>query len=68
MTYNNFKRSVNALVVKAGGGIRVAFSDDPEENRFFANCSDGTVIVGNKACLRVEVRWGNGNHSGIVAI
>ena len=52
---------------KAGGGINVRFSTDPEKGKHYANCSDGTTIIGNEACLRVSVRWGSG-HQSIAAI
>lgn len=67
MSYEVFKRKVNALIAKAGGGIKVRFSSDAEKGQHFARCSDGTTIIGNKACLKVTVRWGSG-HNGIVAI
>lgn len=67
MSYEVFKRKVNALIAKAGGGIKVRFSSDTEKGRHFAKCSDGTTIIGNNTCLKVTVRWGSG-HNGIVAI
>jgi len=67
MSYEVFQDKVSALVKRAGGGISVRFSRDEDKGRHFANCSDGTVIIGNEACLRVSVRWGNG-HTAVTAI
>lgn len=67
MSYEVFRRKVNALVVRAGGGITVRFHNDTEKGRFFANCSDGTTIIGNPASLKVSVRFGSG-HQAVAAI
>lgn len=56
MSYEVFKLSVNSLIEKAGGGIRVDFSND-ETGRFIANCSDGTTIIGNSEAFKVTVKW-----------
>lgn len=63
MSYEVFKRKVNALINKVGGGINVKFSTNPEKGKHYANCSDGTTIIGNEACLKVSVRWGSGHQS-----
>ncbi len=63
MSFEAFKASVNALIAKAGGGITVDFSTDEEQGKHFANCSEGTTIIGNRECKRVEVRWGSGHKS-----
>lgn len=63
MSYEVFRRKVNALIAKAGGNINVRFSTDPEKGKHYANCSDGTTIIGNKSCLRVSVRWGSVHQS-----
>lgn len=63
MSYEVFKRKVNALIVKAGGDIDVRFSTDSDKGRHCANCSDGTTIVGSDSCLRVSVKWGSGHRS-----
>lgn len=63
MSYEVFKRKVNALIAKAGGNIRVRFSNDNDKGRFFANCSDGTTIIGNPDSLKVTVRFGSGHQS-----
>ena len=63
MSYEVFKRRVNALVRKAGGRIAVHFYYDRAKGRYFANCSDGTTIIGNPMSVRVSVRWGNGHAS-----
>lgn len=67
MSYEVFRRKVNALIAKAGGGLAVRFFTDTESGRHYASCSDGTVIIGNTACLKVSVRWGSG-HQGITTI
>lgn len=61
MSFDMFKTRVNALIAKAGGGIGVDFVADTESGRMYANCSDGTTIIGNTRCLKVEVRWGSGH-------
>lgn len=61
MSYAVFRRKVNALIARAGGGISVRFHHDTEKGKFFANCSDGTTIIGNPACLKVTVRYGSGH-------
>lgn len=68
MSYEVFKTKVNALIERAGGGIGVRFSRDAEKGKHFANCSDGTVIIGNESCLKVSVRWNGKNHQAFVAI
>ncbi len=67
MSYEVFRRKVNALVAKAGGNISVRFSRDDDKGKFFANCSDGTTIIGNMASLKVTVRFGRG-HQATAAI
>lgn len=67
MSYDAFKQKVNALISKAGGGIKVQFSTDDDSGRHYANLSDGTTIIGNRSCFRVSVRWGSG-HQGIASI
>ena len=63
MSYEMFQSKIHSLINKAGGGISVEFSSDADTGRHFANCSDGTTIIGNQACMRVEVRWGSGHKS-----
>lgn len=67
MSYEVFRQKVNALICKAGGGINVRFSTDPEKGKHYANCSDGTTIIGNTTCFKVAVRWGSG-HQSVAAI
>lgn len=67
MSYEVFKTKVRAIVRKAGGRISVGFHNDREKGRYFANCSDGTTIIGNSSSLKVSVRWGNG-HAGVAEI
>lgn len=65
MSYEVFKSKINALIDKAGGGIKVQFSTD--QGIHHARCSDGTTIIGNEECLRVSVHWGSG-HNGLATI
>lgn len=68
MSYEVFKTRVNALINRAGGGIKVWFSTDLDKGKHYANCSDGTTIIGNELCKRVEVRWNGRNHRSIATI
>jgi hypothetical protein len=54
---------VNAMIKKAGGNIRVMFHCDSENGLFFAECSDGTTIIGNHMSLKVTVRFGVGHQA-----
>lgn len=63
MSYEVFKRKVNALIVRADESILVWFFTDCDKGEHYANCSDGTTIIGNESCLRVAVRWGSGHQS-----
>ena len=67
MSYDVFRRKVNALISRAGGGISVRFHNDAEKGKFFANCSYGTTIIGNPSSLKVTVRYGSG-HQMMAAI
>jgi len=68
MSYEVFKDKVNALIGRAGGNIDVRFSRDEQKGKHFANCSDGTVFIGNESCLRVAVRWNGKNHEAFASI
>lgn len=63
MSYEVFKRRVNALIDRAGGGITVCFNNDTDKGRFFANCSDGTTIIGRPSGLKITVRYGSGHQA-----
>lgn len=63
MSYETFKQKVEALIARAGGDIKVRFSTDDDKGRHFANCSDGTQIIGSVGNLSVTVRWGSGHQS-----
>lgn len=67
MGYEVFRRRVNALIERAGGGIDVDFYEDTDKGRFLANCSDGTTIVGIPSSLKVTVKFGSG-HQAMAAI
>ena len=62
MSYEHFKARINQLVAKAGGGITVRFNH-ADDGRHFANCSDGTVIIGNSRSLKLTVRYGSGHQA-----
>lgn len=63
MSYEVFRRKVNALIAQAKSNLSVRFSTDPEQGKHYANCSDGTIIIGNETGLKVTVRWGSGHQS-----
>ncbi len=63
MSYEVFQRRVNALINRAGGGIMVRFNNDTDKGKFFANCSDGTTIIGRPSSLKVTVRYGSGHQA-----
>ena len=66
MSYDDFQKRVNDVVQRSKAGVEVFFSED-DEGRMFANCSDGTTIIGNKKCLKVQIRWGSG-HTALASI
>lgn len=68
MSYEVFRRKVNALIKRAGGGINVRFSRDIDHGRHYARCSEGTVIIGSEAGNRVTVRWNGGSHQSMAEI
>jgi len=63
MSYEVFQHKVNALIARVGGGIKVRFNNDTDKGRFFANCSDGTTIIGRPSTLKVTVRYGSGHQA-----
>lgn len=63
MSYAVFKMKVVALINKVGG-IKVRFKS--EDGVHYANCSDGTTIIGNNSCLGIWVRWGSGHQARAV--
>lgn len=67
MSYEAFVKHVNRIIEKAGGGIKVRFSNEPEGGRYIAKFSDGTTITGNGSCLSLSVRWGSG-HVAMAAV
>ena len=67
MSYEAFKARVNALIRRSGSSVKVRFSTDEEKGKHYANCSDGTTIIGCPSCLRVTVKWGSG-HTSMAAI
>lgn len=67
MSYEAFVEKVNALIQRSGASINVRFSVDQEKGKHYAECSDGTTIIGCPSSLKVSVKWGSG-HSAIAAI
>ena len=67
MSYEAFQQKVNALIRRSGAGVNVRFHHDSEKGKHYANCSDGTTIVGNAINLKVTVKWGSG-HKAIASI
>lgn len=63
LTYEGFQIKVTALVGRAGGDISVRFFNDTDNGKFFANCSDGTTIIGNSSSVKVTVRFGSGHQA-----
>ena len=63
MAYEVFQNRVKALIKRAGGNISVRFSHDTEKGKFFANCSDGTTIIGCPSSIKVTVRFGSGHQA-----
>lgn len=61
MTFKEFQKGVNDIVLRSGTKTRVGFYHDHERNRFFANFPDGMRIVGNPCSLRIRVQWGSGH-------
>lgn len=69
MSYELFKQKVNALIERADNkGNSVKFSTDADTGKHYARFSDGTLIIANTQCKKVEVRWNRGNHSGLAEI
>jgi hypothetical protein len=67
MSYEVFRRRVNALIVRSGGGIVVSFTHDDETGRHIAICTNGVIFIANDVSLRVTVRWGSG-HLAVASI
>lgn len=63
MSYEAFEAKVNALIRRVGSGISVRFSNDIEKGKFYASCSDGTMIIGCACAMKVTVKWGSGHTS-----
>jgi len=63
MAYEAFQNRVKALIKRAGGNISVRFFNDTEKGKFFANCSDGTTIIGCPSSIKVTVRFGSGHQA-----
>lgn len=67
MSFETFIQKVSALIARVNDGTTVRFHHDEEKGRYYANCSDGTTIIGNSSALKVTVRFGSG-HQAMAAI
>lgn len=56
MSYTRFKTMVRSICAKAGGGIRLRFSQD--DGRYFARYDD-IEITANSQSSSLTVRWGS---------
>ena len=78
MSYEAFKRKVNALIERSGDkSCKPHFKQDTERGNFicYLNDANNTRIIGRESALKVTVRWGfnadkpaNYSHQSIVAI
>lgn len=68
MSYEDFKEHVCNLVEKAGGEIYVVFYADTDSGKYYANCSDGTVLIGEENRLSVTVLWNGKAHCAVAKI
>lgn len=69
ITFENFKSRVRNLLNRAGGNLNVRFHNDTEKGKYYANCSDGTVIIGRPSSLQVTVRFGaERSHQAVATI
>lgn len=59
MSYQCFQRRVQALLDRSKSGVTVRFN--AANGRFYANLSDGSVIISNAESSRAEIRWGSGH-------
>lgn len=63
MSNESFKARVNALIRRSKQDVSVDFNTDEESGKYYANCSDGTTIIGRPHSLKVTVKWGSGHTS-----
>jgi hypothetical protein len=61
MTFETFKAKINMLIAKADGDLRVWFSHDLEQEKYYAKISDGTTITGRPGGKKITVRYGSGH-------
>ena len=68
MQYKEFQIKTLILIRKAGGDIGVRFFRS--NGRFFALCEDGTTLITNLECTRIEVQWSGkqGSHRAIALL
>lgn len=66
MSYQKFKQMVRSICARAGGGIRLRFSQ--EDDRYIA-VYDDIEITANSQSSSLTVRWGSGqNHKPHMAM
>ena len=78
MSYDSFKRKVNALIERSGDKqCNPHFKQDTDRGNFicYLNDDNNTRIIGSESSLKVTVRWGfdadkpaNYSHQTMVAI
>ena len=59
MSYEAFRRKVNARIASAGCNFKARFVNDTDKGRFLALLPDGTWIVGNPLSAKVTFRQRN---------
>lgn len=67
MSYDVFKRKVNALIRNAKLNTKVRFHNDTDKGKYIAYCGDDVQIIGTPCGLKVTVKWGSG-HTAMASI
>lgn len=62
MSYEAFKARVNEIINRSDN-IKVWFST--ENGKHYANCSDGTTIIGSESRLNITARWNNMDYQNV---
>lgn len=78
MSFDSFKRKVNALIERSGETrCRPHFKHDTDRGNYicYLNDANNTRIIGSESALKVTIRWGfdtdraaNYSHQTMVAI
>lgn len=66
MSYEVFKRRVNARIAQAGCVYKARFFNDTDKGRFFAFLPDGTQIIANPVSTKVTFRQRNHTYMGVI--